>query len=1058
MPDCNSESMKRSMDRIKRFYKNVKIKVKLINSSIFAKQNDLRPYAEVKLFDETVIGLLDTGASITAIGKDLAKKYIEQKMPYVPFYSHCKTADGQKQQIVGRFKTKIIFNNIEKPIEIYIIPSLSQSLYLGIDFWRLYNLIPNELICKTAQQQLANSEINFSTPIALDFVQSQRLQKVIDQLPSFADMGLGRTDLLSHTIDTGDAKPIKQRHYAVSPAIEKLMYAEVDRMLTMGVIEESNSPWSSPCVLVRKPGKNRLCLDSRKLNEVTTKDAYPLPLIDGLLSRLPKAKFISGLDLKDAFWQIPLDENSKLKTAFTVPGRPLYHYTVMPFGLCNAPQTMSRLMNKVVPPELRNEVFVYLDDLLIISASFERHLEVLSIIAKRLRNSKLTINVGKSKFCVNQIKYLGHVIGNGVIQTDPDKIAALMDYPIPKSIKDIRRFLGMAGWYHKFISNFASVVAPITDLLKNKNKFEWNATAQESFEKLKKLLSSAPVLHSPDFNKPFFIHCDACKTGIGSVLVQLNSDGDEIPIAFMSRKLNKAQRSYSVTEQECLAAVLSVKKFRPYIEGHEFTIVTDHASLKWLMSQKDLCCRLARWALKLQAYNFKIEHRKGKQNIVPDALSRVFHSDSIENLSELELLPSKDVGLFVDLNSSAFTSDDYKDLIAKVRLNEEKLPDVKVIDNFVYRRTDYVTGDQLHDDLIWKLWLPTEMIPEILHKAHDSRLSAHSGINKTVEKLRRYYYWPNLINDVRKYINNCNICKSTKAPNYCLRPSLQQPSVPQRIFQKLCVDFLGPYPRTRSGNIGIFVVLDYLSKFVLLKAVKKLSADVVCKFLEEEVFHCYGVPESIVSDNGIQFKSKLFKSLLRKYSIKHLCTAIYSPQANASERVNRSILSALRAYIEPDQKNWDELLSGIACALRSCIHAATRATPYYTVFGQQMITNGETYELLRKIGLASDLAINMSRPDSVTVIRQQNSENINKQFQRNERHYNLRTKNVVYTEGQEVYRRNFKPSNFEKGYNAKLAPSFIKARIRKKVGTCTYELEDLCGKYIGVYHAKDLRQ
>lgn len=213
-----------------------------------------------------------------------------------------------------------------------------------------------------------------TTQIPLSLRETQRLEQVVGLFPSFSKKGLGRTIVLCHSIDTGSAKPIKQRHFPVSPAVEKLIYIESDRMSELGVIEESTSPWSSPVVFHRKPGKNRLSLDSRKLNSVTVGDAYPLPHIEGILSRFPKARYITALDLKDAFWQIPLDQESKEKTAFTVPGRPLHHYTVMPFGVSNATQTMSRLMDRVVPPAIRTEVFDYLDDLLIVSEEFERHL------------------------------------------------------------------------------------------------------------------------------------------------------------------------------------------------------------------------------------------------------------------------------------------------------------------------------------------------------------------------------------------------------------------------------------------------------------------------------------------------------------------------------------------------------------------------------------------------------------------------------------------------------------------------------------------------------------
>lgn len=1053
----------RSSLRARKFWNNVKQRYKVVSGCVIGGKSDIRPYAEVLLFGEKLLGLLDTGASISCIGADMAERFLKSGSVHKKISGHIRTADGMTQKIVGFVRTKIIFRSIEKPIDIYIIPSLTQPLYLGIDFWTSFNLLPDcfrsSLSIPPVVATISNDPLK--TSILTD-VQKLLLEPILSLFPSFSKEGLGRTSLVCHHIDIGNAKAIKQRHYPVSPAIEKLMYEEVDRMIGLGIIEESNSAWSSPVVLVRKPGKNRLCLDSRKLNEVTVKDAYPLPNIEGILSRLPKAKFITSLDLKDAFWQIPLDPISKDKTAFTVPGRPLYQYKVMPFGLCNAPQTMSRLMDKVIPANLRNEVFIYLDDLLVVSDSFENHMKVLTQVADCLRKSGLTINIEKSNFCMEEVKYLGHVLGNGVIRTDPDKISAIVEYPVPRSIKDVRRFLGMSGWYRKFISNYASITTPLTDLLKNRKKFVWDDNAQKSFEELKCLLSSAPVLHSPDFARPFYIHCDASKTGIGSVLVQVNSEGDEVPVAFMSKKLNKAQRNYSVTEQECLAAVLSIKKFRPYIEGHEFTVVTDHASLKWLMSQNDLSSRLARWALKLQGFNFRILHRKGSQNIVPDALSRTTtdfsqpistNSSTDINISSL----SDDNDVFVALTSPYFRTEEYKNLIRSVNENNYKFPDIKVLDNLVYRRTEHANGEQLHDDLCWKLWLPQEMIQGVLRMAHDDRLSAHFGINKTLARIRKYYFWPGLVNSVKDYINNCDICKGTKHPNIVLRPPMGKPTLTDRLFQKLYIDFIGPYPRSRSGNIGIFVVLDHFSKYPFLKPVRKMTADVICKYLEEDIFHMFGIPETIVSDNGVQFKSKTFQELLRKYNIYHTLTAIYSPQANASERINRSVIAAIRAYVRPDQRNWDEVLSSIGCALRSSVHASIGVEPYYLTFGQQMITNGNTYSLLRQLHMLEDRTVSFSREDSIDIIRKRAKELMEKQFKRNERTYNLRSRDITFKEGETVFRRNFRQSNLQKGYNAKLDHAFIKARIRKKLGKYYYEVEDMQGKLVGKYHAKDLK-
>lgn len=357
------------------------------------------------------------------------------------------------------------------------------------------------------------------------------------------------------------------------------MFKEIDRMLGLGVIEYSNSSWSSPIRLVIKPNKVRLCLDARKVNNVTKKDAYPLPSIEGIFSRLPKANIITKLDLKDAYWQIPLDDESKPLTAFTVPGKPLYQFTVMPFGLCNAPQTMCRLMDDLIPPDLKDRVFGYLDDLIIVSENFVDHLSVLVRISQQFRKANITLNIAKSKFCVKKVKYLGYIIGEGGIITDPEKVSAIREWPVPKNIKQVRGFLGLAGWYRRFIKNFSSLVFPISETLSTKKKFVWTTEAQAAFENIKEVLSSAPVLSNPNFEKKFYVHCDASDIGIGAVLVQLDENNEEKPIAFMSKKLNSAQRNYSVTERECLAAIEAIQKFRCYLELQEFEVITDHSSL-----------------------------------------------------------------------------------------------------------------------------------------------------------------------------------------------------------------------------------------------------------------------------------------------------------------------------------------------------------------------------------------------------------------------------------------------------------------------------------------------
>jgi len=579
------------------------------------------------------------------VGSKLATEDWTRFSQFRRITSHVNTADGRSHSVIGYIVVEIKYKNRSRPIKLFVIPSIDKRLILGVDFWKEFQLAPGLISCLDAEEirEGEDSADNFACTLTSE--QRCQLNAVISLFPSYEKQGLGITSLLEHHIDVGDAKPIKQRFYPVSPAVEKLMYSEIDRMIELGVIEKSSSSWSSPMRLVVKPGKIRLCLDARKLNACTIKDAYPLPSIEGIFARLPKANIISKIDLKDAYWQVSLSEASKALTAFTIPGRPLYQFKVMPFGLCNAPQTMCRLMDEVIPPELSYCCFGYLDDLCVVTSDFDSHLMILMQLAERFRKANLTLNLNKSQFCVSEVKYLGYVIGRGGISTDPRKIESILNWPVPKSLKQTRGFLGLAGWYRRFIANFSEITTPITDLLSSKSKFVWTDSAQEAFQQLKALLTTAPVLQNPDFNKKFFLHCDASDYGIGAVLVQLNDEGLEKPVAYMSKKLNSAQRNYSVTERECLAVVLGIERFRCYLEMHDFEVVTDHSSLAWLMKQANLKGRLARWAMQLQGYKFSVSHRRGQDNVVPDALSRMY----AEEIAEIE-----SYGPEIDLSSSCF--------------------------------------------------------------------------------------------------------------------------------------------------------------------------------------------------------------------------------------------------------------------------------------------------------------------------------------------------------------------------------------------------------------------
>lgn len=1023
---------------------------KMISSSIVNEFADDRAYAKVEINGESIMGLIDTGANITCLGRN-ALDFLEKcQLKLISLSSDVQTADGTKRTIKGFCKAQIKFQNEAKEISLFVAPDLDQPLYLGTNFIKMYNLAPKifppALISEVSSVN-KDPKKHILTPL-----EQRQLEEIIDMFPR-SDFGLGSTSLTEHVIDTGDSPPVRAKTYPHSPAIQKLIEDEVDRMLEMNVIEPSLSSWRSPITLVCKPGKNRLCLDSRKVNQVTKPLAYPIPNMDGLLSRLKDTTYISSIDLKDAFWQVPLSPDSREKTAFAVPGKPsaLYHFKVMPFGLCNAPQRMMLLMDEVIPAEYKSNVFVYLDDLLIVSANLDHHLKLLKMVASRLKHANLTINVEKSKFCYKELKYLGFIVANGQLKPDPEKLTAIMNFPEPRTLKQARGFLGAAGWYRRFIPDFATKAVGMTDALRGKKKFMMTPEALNSFQALKEALTTEPVLVNADFEKTFFVQCDASDKGVGGVLFQKDNEGEEHPIMYYSKKMNPAQRNYTVSEKECLAVVLSLEKFRPFIEGYEFVVITDHSSLQWLMSTKDLSGRLARWSLKLQRYTFTIEHRKGSQNIVPDALSR--------NCLIEEIVLDEETAPSIDLEHPSFREEEYSDLIDFIQGNKDSLVDLIVSENYVYKKTGFSSGIPDDDLKTWKLWVPSVLRISLISSLHDPINKSHGGISKTLYRLRQRYYWPKMALDVKLYIGSCESCKSSKSSNMVLKPEMGKVIDVERPFQHLFVDFLGPYPRSKNGNTKIFICLDQLTKFCFIEPIRKSSAQITIDCLARKIFPIVGVPETLLSDRGAEFMSKAFGNFLEKLGTRHLRTPKHSPQANASERTNRSILDSIRAYISTDHTAWDENLTEIMSALRSSYHQTIKMSPYEALFGHPMIQHGSEYTLLRKLNALnhSDLHI-IPKSDKLQILHDIIRQNISQAHDCSAEKYNLRTRNVRFNVGQEIFYRTFPQSDFQKKFNYKFAPKFRMGRILKVLGSQRYEVGNLQNKSLGIYHTKDLKQ
>jgi hypothetical protein len=577
------------------------------------------------------------------------------------------------------------------------------------------------------------------------------------------DQPLGRTESVTHSIYTGDAVPVRGKPYRMGPHQQSIVRDQLDTMLDHGVIEPSNSPWASPIVLVRKKsGDFRFCVDYRHLNALTVKDKYPLPRIDETLESLRGATIFSTIDLRSGYWQVPVTEADKPKTAFTTKFG-LFQFNVLPFGLCNAPSTFQRLMDLVLVGLNFTCALVYLDDIIIFSRTPRQHIENTRSVLQALDDAGLVCNLNKCLFCAIELTYLGHLVTPEGIRPHPDNVQKILSAPIPTNTDGVRRFLGLVGYYRRFVRGFGTLAAPLIQLLQKDIEFYWSNEQQQAFDALVQRVTQAPVLAYPDFSQNFTLHTDASTYAMGAVLTQPDVDGHWHPIAYASKSFSKQEQAYTVTERECLAIVWAVEHFRPYLFGRPYTVYTDHKALVWLFSTEHTNPRLLRWTLKLQAEAMTVKHRAGVANADADYLSRiqvvapVHHHpltqkekyDTVlaqQQRADPELSP-----LIIYLITRQFVEGPYtrKQLRALVDL-------MMLVEGILY----YV--DDTQHDCRLRLVVPRCRREEVLFNAHDAPFAGHLGFAKTVKRLKHLYWWPTINKDTYEYVRSCEVCQRTK--------------------------------------------------------------------------------------------------------------------------------------------------------------------------------------------------------------------------------------------------------------------------------------------------------
>ena len=458
----------------------------------------------------------------------------------------------------------------------------------------------------------------------LSLDQKDELSSLLSEYDEVFQNRPGKTTVIDHDIEMEPGViPVRQRPYRIPQAKLEKAKREVEMMLELGVIEESNSPWSSPFILVPKPdGTPRFCVNYKKVNKLSKFDAYPMPLMEEVIERIGPAKYIVKLDLCKGYWQVPLTERSKQYTAFATPTG-LYQFKYLPFGLHGAPATFQRMMDHLLRGK-EEFAAAYMDDLVIFSDDWESHLIHLRDVLGTLKHANLTAKPSKCSFGQTHVSYLGHIVGSGQVKPQQTKIDAIEKWDKPKTKTDVKSFLGVTGYYRKFIANYADTAAPLSDLTRKSNPTNvvWTPESERAFQTLKETLCDDSVLSMPDFSKEFVLQTDASDRGLGAVLSQIGVDGKEHPVVFLSRKLKSNEENYATIEKECLAIKWAIESLQYYLLGREFRVVTDHQPLKWLNEAKEKNKRLTRWSLDLQPFCFQVEHRKGRANGNADGLSR----------------------------------------------------------------------------------------------------------------------------------------------------------------------------------------------------------------------------------------------------------------------------------------------------------------------------------------------------------------------------------------------------------------------------------------------------
>lgn len=919
--------------------------------------NDGRFWSYVKLNSVRVIMLWDSGASISVISKHMWSKI---GSPIMKNYEMSVAGVfGRSQQVLGICKLSLEWNNLVKTINAIIMEKITPHFIAGVDIMKECQVslqFGDFVQCvskdggkwsdsdrqKKIHESIKDLETNFNLKSMLDTYRSIFMAHKFD---------LGFTDIVKHRIQTESA-PIYLNPRRQPMHIEDLIDEMIKLMLDHDVIRPCRSPWNSPLVAAKKKdGSLRLCVDFRQLNSVTKRESFPMPDIQSLLDSLAGSNVFSSIDIGQAYYQVALDTDAQEMTAFSTKAGQ-FCYNRLPFGLTSAPATFQSLMHVIFEDLLFKGVIVYLDDILIYGKSREEHNGILEKVFQRILKAGFRINPDKCQFFKSSLIFLGHVISPEGVKTNNDNVQKIINIDIPKTVKEMRSFLGMTNYYRKFIKNYANIALPLYAATKGNDKaITWSDECNSSFIKLKDALVSAPVLDYPRKDRKFVLDTDASFEAIGAVLSQIDENNQERVIAYASRGLTPFEKGYCVTRKELLALYDSILHFKAYLYGTEFEARTDHKALVFMRdTKKPISPQFQTWLVNLSEYNFKLTYRKGEHHSNADYMSRIGMCKHCETEHENPKLSKSRTKFISAINSIGNVyevlkgkQDNDKDIqfVKGAILKQNSKKEIR-IDNYDNRWLEknfqnLVVVDNL---LMLKksIVIPISYSEEFVKVVHEDM--CHIGMKKLYNYVKDDFVWNDVFKTVHKVINECETCAKRKI---CQQKTKEKfiPITKSNFLDQVQIDIA--YMSINGLQKGyVLILVDKFSRLVSLNYVNNQTENTIIRTIEDKWIYRFGKPKEILTDRGRYFLGTKFQKWLQSLNVKHNLTTPYHHQGTGLvERMIRTMRDMLVTLLQTKKlTNWTDILPKVEFCMNATISSGTSVSPFELIYGRRISLHG----------------------------------------------------------------------------------------------------------------------